>query len=101
MESVAVWGASGKTAFAVGEVGTILFFDGAHWVTMASPTDNALTDVWGSSVEDVWAVGPGVTLRFDGRRWRTANSIGGTDVWCSSESPVYVVDRYRIWRYKR
>lgn len=52
-----VWGASGSDVFAVGEVGTIIHYDGSVWTSMDSGTTENLKAVWGSSGSDVFAVG--------------------------------------------
>jgi hypothetical protein len=58
-----VWGApsnggtASKDVWAVGEVGTILHWDGTSWSESPSGTNEDLADVWGSGAHDVWAVG--------------------------------------------
>jgi len=41
------WGASGSDVYAVGDLGTILHYDGAGWSAMASGTNAYLRDAWG------------------------------------------------------
>lgn len=57
-------------AFAVGEKGAILHYDGTDWLPEASAPDVNINDVAGTSWEDVVAVGgDGLVLRFDGKSW--------------------------------
>ena len=54
-----------------------------------------LSGVWGSSFEDVFAVGGrGVILHFDGSRWRHQESGTGKDlaaVWAGSRTEAFAV----------
>jgi hypothetical protein len=62
-----VWGSSASDVFAVGELGTILHYNGSAWSTMTSSTTNYLYDVWGNSTSDVFAVGwYGAILHYSG-----------------------------------
>lgn len=71
----AVWGSSASNVFAVGDVGTILHFDGTTWTRMTSPTGFDLQSVSGSSPTDVFAVGNnGAIIRFDGDAWSEVRS---------------------------
>jgi hypothetical protein len=72
-----VWASSDSDAFAVGDFGTILHYDGKAWTPMSSGTKLDIVDVWGSSASDVFAVGDGGTvLHYDGKAWSPMN--GGT-----------------------
>jgi len=55
----AIFGFSSSNVFAVGDVGTVLHFDGTGW-TKEAPPSSALTEsllgVWGASANEVWAV---------------------------------------------
>ena len=44
-----VWGSSGTDVFAVGDVGTIIHYDGDLWTVMKSETEETLRGVGGSS----------------------------------------------------
>ncbi len=54
-----------------------------------------LLSVWGASPNDVFAVGPGVIVHFDGVSWRGQQHPGGgarlRGVWGSSGTDVYAV----------
>jgi hypothetical protein len=94
----AVWGAARNDAFAVGEGGTILHWNGTAWSPMTSGTTQALLAVWGSGPGDVFAVGTtGTILRYDGSGWtpmtttttgffRGVAGTGPDDVWAVAQS---------------
>lgn len=67
----AVWAVSPRRAWAVGDKGTILQWDGAKWQPQSSGVTASLYGVWGTSEKDAWAVGELATvLRWDGEQWR-------------------------------
>ncbi len=85
-----VWGISSTDFFVVGTGGTILRCNGraASCAAMASGTTAALYGVWGSSGDDVYAVGStlggvGTILRFNGAVWSPQVS--------TTTQPVYSV----------
>lgn len=102
-----IWGRSGSSVFAVGGAqrldgygdwvpfAAILHYDGATWTAMESSTTNTLRDVWGSSENNVFAVGDaGTILHYDGSEWSTVTSGIAPDlhaVWGSSENDVFAV----------
>jgi len=48
----------------------IMFNDGEQWVRMESGTEEYLTAIWGSSDEDMYAVGDnGLILHWNGDNW--------------------------------
>lgn len=96
-----VWAWSATDAWAGGPTpagsttGTLLHFDGATWTPVPVPT-TTVDSIWGSGPGDVWFVGQGVVLRWNGTRLSTSSSSGGTllsvsgtgpsDVWATGES---------------
>ena len=90
-----VWGSSATDVFAVGDIGTILHYDGNTWSGQASGSTNWLYGVWGSSATDVLAVGEGETiLHFDGNTWSgqaSGTGVGLWGVWGSSATDVFAV----------
>jgi streptogramin lyase len=76
-----VWAASSTDAWAVGDSGTLLHFDGTRWKSLPTgmPT-SALGGVWGSSARDVWVTtGGGGLLHYDGNGWSSVPSgLGST-----------------------
>lgn len=90
-----IWGTSDADVFAVGDLGTIVHYDGRSWDTQFCPVSSRLNCVWGTSPSDVFAVGDGgVILHYNGVAWSsmpsgtTANLAG---VWGSSWDNVYAV----------
>jgi hypothetical protein len=77
-----VWGAAPDDLWAVGgsglseEAPALLHFDGTNWqahqiVDFERPGVHALFKVWGTSRDNVYAVGQnGAVLHFDGEQWR-------------------------------
>ena len=90
-----VWGSSATDVFAVGDIGTILHYDGDTWSGQASGSTNWLYGVWGSSATDVFAVGvDGTILHYDGDTWSVQASgtgVGLLGVWGSSATDVFAV----------
>jgi hypothetical protein len=61
---------SATEAYAVGDGGRILAWDGTGWTSMPSPTTRTLRAVWAVGPMDVYAVGDGSTvMHFDGLEW--------------------------------
>jgi hypothetical protein len=93
-----VW-ASGNEAFAVGDDGAIVYFDGTDQILMTngSADKRDLYAVWGSSTSDVYAVGyDGTLLHFDGSGTifqpieDVAENFNLWAVWGTSSNNVYV-----------
>jgi hypothetical protein len=94
-----VWVASATEAFAVGDNGTILHWDGTSWTSMTAPTDPwvgfRLNAVWGSSPTNVFAAGESdMLLRYGGTRWTpiVVDALADlTGLWGSSANNIFVV----------
>lgn len=98
----AVFSVSETDAWAVGDFGTILRWDGARWRDVPSGTIANLFAVWAGSERDAWAVGErGTVLRWDGSSWIvpanrpsvTADLEGvwgvpGGDVWAVGDDGI-------------
>jgi len=67
----------------------------AEWVVMETGNTIPLRDIWGSSPEDVFAVGDsGTILHYDGTVWEpdiSGTTLGLKGVWGSSSSDVFAV----------
>ncbi|MBN9165547.1 MAG: hypothetical protein BGO98_19715 [Myxococcales bacterium 68-20] len=66
-----LFGFGANDIWAVGDEGTVIHWDGTRWTKLSTPFDDAddkpnLVAVWGSSPEDVWIVGDGTMLHFQG-----------------------------------
>jgi hypothetical protein len=117
----AVWANSASSAFAAGSgrLGIFLRYDGQRWAEMTPATvdpaplelDIAPHALWGSSANDVFAVGvmvPENTLHnayiahYDGTAWSRMTYPGSDwlellDVWGSSGSNVYAVGIFHVY----
>lgn len=82
----------------------------ASWSLLADGTDAAFLSIWGSGVEDVWAVGADagsgpVVVRYDGAAW-TALPTGTTgDLWWVASTSADTLwmggEAGRVLRYSR
>lgn len=103
---VSVWGTSTNDVWAAGsEAGrrdVLVHWDGTSWTPVepaaTPPSDMAdislLAAVHGSSATDVWAVGAGKILRWNGRSWASSSSPPRPTlnaVWGSSPKDVWAV----------
>jgi hypothetical protein len=98
-----VHGFSSTDVWAVGELGTIMHFDGNDWTTEQTGDDYTLWGVWGPSPSEMWAVGgtlgggvPSTLLHYDGSTWSEVPDIGLDGellfkVWGPSANDVYIV----------
>ncbi|MCS6914238.1 MAG: hypothetical protein RMK29_08495 [Myxococcales bacterium] len=90
----AVFAVSPTSAWAVGDHGTVLHFDGTSWRSLPSGTTAHLYAVWGSSPDHVWAVGErGTVLRWNGTGWVVVNHRMTVDlhaVWGFAGGEVWV-----------
>ena len=99
----AVWSAAPDNAFAVGELGTILHYDGSSWTPMISNTEELLVDIWGNSPNDIFTVGDsGTILHYNGTSWTPM--ISGASglllgVWARSSNDVFAVGDSAILHY--
>lgn len=75
----AVWGSAVDDYWAVGDLGTIMHFDGGAW-SGGAPVGFIASDlnaVYGTSANDVWAVGTNSGLvHYDGKSWTTSPQSG-------------------------
>ncbi|MDH5323462.1 MAG: DUF6531 domain-containing protein, partial [Gammaproteobacteria bacterium] len=90
--------------WAVGNAGTILFYDGSTWSEVASGVTANLNAVYGYGPDEVYAVGAGPTmLRFDGTSWApfagpAEATTAFVDVWTAGTgSPLYLLSARRAW----
>ena len=105
-----LWASSGGTAYAVGTNAKIMYTTGTMWYGMTPPAGipaATLYAVWGTSDDDIWAVGSdagsAVVIHFDGGSW----SIQAEDfapalqrLWGSSSTDIYATaSDYTLWHY--
>jgi hypothetical protein len=81
-------------AWAVGNAGAMLSYDGVAWTAHPGVSGQQLGGVWGRARDDVWAVGDHETiLHYDGASW-TSKYGPGTDfsvtgAWGSARDDVW------------
>jgi len=91
----AVSGYSENRILAVGNYGTIIFYNGTEWQNVSGITEKTLYGVWWASKNEAFVVGDnGLILHFNGAEWAPMNS-GYTqrlrNVWGTSASDVFAV----------
>ncbi len=93
-----LFGFAPDDAWAVGDGGLILHYDGAAWKPLPAPGSDALLAVWGSTPKDVWITGQdGLLLHYDGSsvtpsadsRKVTSNHLNS--VWGAASNNVFAV----------
>lgn len=91
----AVWGSSPDKMWAVGDVGTVMRYQGGVWTAVAVPTSENLFGVWGTDDESVWIVGTGGTiLHYEHGKWEPQMGIPQAsflDIWGRSAADLWVV----------
>lgn len=73
-----VWAAATDDVWVVGDSGVILHFDGQAWSQVPSGTGADLISLWGTSADNIVAVGGrsiGTIARWDGSTW-TSEEVG-------------------------
>lgn len=83
----AVWGSDATHVWAVGENGTIVFWNGQFWKLLLSGTTDKLSAVWGSSPTDLWVAGSGGVRHFNGIAWSAIPGLTSSPValWLSQQ----------------
>jgi hypothetical protein len=64
---------------------------------MVSPTGQNLLDIWGTSGSDVYAVGDGGILHYDGSTWTFSSPVPGKRVW-GTANEVFVLTESSVLR---
>lgn len=98
----AVWAYDEKNVWAVGPLGTILYYNGKTWTQQYSNAGYLLFDIHGTDPANLYAVGSdnsyssGILLKFDGTGWQKVQTswygdrIPFQSVWVESEKSVWV-----------
>jgi cysteine-rich repeat protein len=93
-----IWGEKRDELFAVGDRGTILYYNkaaGPGWERVVAGTSERLNAIWGSSITNIYVVGEnGETLQFDGTRWNKLRSNSNEhllDLWGSRSGHVFAI----------
>ncbi len=90
-----VWGPAPRREYAVGELGTIVHFDGSVWHRVNVPTGQTLNAIWGTSASDIFVVGDsGTVIHYDGVSWtmqQTPTAENLMAVWGTTATEVFAV----------
>lgn len=70
-----VWATSENDVWAVGDVGTILHYNGTRWSQIESGTTDSLLGVWGADANNVWAITSQQILRWNGTRFNNEEPV--------------------------
>ena len=100
----ALWVFNKDSAFAVGELGLALHYDGNSWQIMSTGVLTNLRAIWGSSESKLYAAGSmGRVLHFDGKEWTQVAGAQSPEesssyedhvihsIWAASPSEIYTV----------
>ena len=99
-----VYASSPRDAWAVGDHGTLLHWDGGRWTPRESGVGERLRAVAGNGPHDVWAVGDlGAAIHSDGDRWQLRRVPGLPrelgDVWVSPAGHAWAVGGDAVARW--
>jgi hypothetical protein len=90
----ATW-AQSPSFIVMGGAGGIDLFDGRSWASMRGDMVRQISNIWGSSARDIWAVGNwGTFLRYRGVQWEpwpTQSTSWPNDVWGVAADTVWSV----------
>ncbi|MCS6801049.1 MAG: Ig-like domain-containing protein [Dehalococcoidia bacterium] len=91
-------GATLGQAYAVGDAGVIMRFNGASWSQIPSPTGNRLNAVALLSATEGWAVGDNLTiLRLSGGTWTLYTGIGSVSPPNANLRSVWILNANEAW----
>lgn len=103
------WSTGDGTTYFLGDAGTILAHDGSNFALVSTGVDEPMYAAWGSSADDIYAVGDQTLLHFDGIEWipfelpvnLTSLFRRGRyrDVWGSADDDVYVLGPQGLAHY--
>jgi hypothetical protein len=90
-----VWAAAANDAWACGNAGTMLHWDGTAWSKVPSATAQRLASIYGVSSTDIWAAGNAI-VHWDGHEWTQIPSTstlaitavattGANDAWFADQ----------------
>jgi hypothetical protein len=91
----AVWGSAADDVWAVGDLGTVVHFDGKAWTAFDSGVTENLTGIFGAGASDIWASGDGGSvLHWNGKSWTVATQFPDTvllGVWTGALNEAWIV----------
>ena len=91
---ISIWGSSGSDIFASSYWSRRVYhYNGIGWGMMDYPGTTRIADFWGSSESDVYGVGPGWIMHFDGSVWEEELEVDyyANGIWGSSADNIFAV----------
>jgi len=91
-----IWGVSSDNLFVIfcdKDTCKIFHFDGSNWILQYEGS-HGLSNIWGTCESNVFAVGEGIILHYDGRMWSEQEvpvTSGLADIWGSSSHDIFAV----------
>jgi len=87
------WGSD--QIFAVGDFGTVLFYNGIEWHEVKRTTNNHLRAIGGTSADNIFVAGDnGTVLHYDGSQWQKQSTPVAEHLralWVKGSNDVYAV----------
>ncbi len=98
-----IHGTSATDVYAVGNLGTLLHYDGTTWKALDAGGPANLMGVWAASPSEVWVVGgSGTVLRGNHQRFTPvagAPKASFTKVWGTAPDDVWLTTGTQTWHY--
>jgi hypothetical protein len=90
-----VWGSSATGFYAVGEGGTVLFYNGSSYSEMDTGVANTLSSIWADSLSNVYSVGDsGTVINYNGTSWQSIDPGMGNrplkGVWVAGTGEIFI-----------
>jgi hypothetical protein len=87
----AVWGQSATDAWLLSDHGGVYRYDGADWNEINNSDQGGWQDMYGLSANDIYTVGGGTVMNWDGTNWSVAAERASymQSVWCSGPSDIW------------
>ncbi len=87
----AVWAQSATDAWLLSDHGGVYQYDGADWNEINNSNQGGWQDMYGLSANDIYSVGSGTVMNWDGTDWTVAAERASYmhSVWCSGPSDIW------------
>lgn len=95
---ISIWGSSSSDIFASTYWSERVYhYNGIGWGMMDYPGTTRIADFWGSSGSDVYGVGPGWIMHYDGSIWEEELEVDyyANGIWGSSADNIFAVGGYQ------
>ncbi len=95
----AIWGTGPDDVFVLGDTdangyAVTRHWDGQAWTDIPNTITDNLTEVWGVSSTDIWAIGGGAIYHYNGTNWQLEEDTGFgllADIWGTGPDDIWVV----------